>query len=123
MPREVRVIVFDRHEIGVALYDYLVRRREISDEDRVAVREIAERHRLTVTVELSSNRGKRVETVETPRVAAALMNYCIKRKIPLPRDTDKALRHVTSGIAFTFNSGIRPEDVEFVFHEREASAA
>jgi hypothetical protein len=100
MPREMRQIMFRAPEIMTAITEYH-RRRDIALPHGTAVGCKVTDEPLAVTLSIQADNGTISEITANPEVlAAALILYCINRKIPLPAEADKRLQKVGSdGVA------------------------
>jgi hypothetical protein len=120
VPREIRMIIFDRDEIATALLEFMTGSNEIGECDELSVAAISEHG--TTAVEASIGRGAERSTraVTGSRLAAAMIMYCIRRRIPLPHKTDKFLKPVASGLALSFTHGIGADDFDLVLRDQAA---
>jgi hypothetical protein len=95
MPSEVRQLLFKSREIIAAITEYFHRRGLAlphGTAERVIIPEGRQVHALLV---ISTDQGGKVEVeVNTEMLAAALILFCINRKIPLPAEADKRLQRV-----------------------------
>ena len=97
MPTESRQIAFREAEFFNAVRDYRLRRGEPLPMGSVLGIDIREEPDLTATIRISNDEGDSIETVALPTesIAAALILFCINRKIPLTANAAKSIR--TSG--------------------------
>jgi hypothetical protein len=95
MPSEIRRILFRSHEIIVAVTEYFQRRGialPSGTASRIIIIEAEQAHAI---LEIATDKGGLVEIeVTAEMLAAALILYCINRKIPLPAEADKRLQRV-----------------------------
>lgn len=95
MPSEVRQLLFKSREIITAITEYYQRRGIAlpnGTAERVMLPESGQVHALLI---IATDRGGKVEVeVNTEMLAAALILYCINRKIPLPVESEKRLQRV-----------------------------
>jgi hypothetical protein len=95
MPSEVRQLLFRSREIIVAITEYFHRRGlalPIGTATRVT---IVEGQPVQAILDIATDPGDTVEVeVNAEMLAAALILYCINRKIPLPADADKRLQRL-----------------------------
>ncbi len=86
MPGEIRLIIFDRIEVLSALTEYRKRRgKPLPSSDHVEVT-IRDKPKILVTLAIVPE-GKQIPlefVFEGEELAAALIMFCIGRKIPLP---------------------------------------
>lgn len=120
MPREIRMIIFDRDEIAAALLEFLISRNEISDLDHLSVAAISEHGATAAEVGITRGTARSSRAVKGPQLAAAMIMYCIRRRIPLPHKTDKFLKPVASGVALSFAQGIGSEDFDLILRDQAA---
>ena len=95
MPSEVRQLLFKSREVIVAITEYFHRRGLVlpnGTAERVILPEGRHVHALLI---IATDRGGKVEVeVNTEMLAAALILFCINRKIPLPVESDKRLQRI-----------------------------
>lgn len=115
MPGEIRLIIFDRIEVLNALTEYRKRRgKPLPSSDPVEVT-IRDKPKILVTLAIVPE-GKQapIEFVfEGEELAAALIMYCIRRKIPLPATgVSKSIQLVGDSIALQILKGVTREQTE-----------
>jgi hypothetical protein len=95
MPSEVRQLLFKSREIIVAITEYFHRRGlnlPIGTASRVT---IAEGQPIQAILDIVTDGGETVDIeVDAEELAAALILYCINRKIPLPVEAEKRLQRI-----------------------------
>ncbi|HEV2673177.1 MAG TPA: hypothetical protein VGV37_01465 [Aliidongia sp.] len=93
MPRELRQIMFGPPEIMTAIMEYH-RRRSLTLPRGTAVRcQILDEPTLSAIMFIQTDGLAMTElSVDAETLAAALILYCINRKIPLPAEAEKRLR-------------------------------
>jgi len=95
MPSEVRQLLFQSREIIVAVMEYCQRRGlalPLGTASRIV---IVAGEPVHAVLDIATDLGQTVEIeVNAEMLAAALILYCINRKIPLPAEADKRLRRV-----------------------------
>jgi hypothetical protein len=86
MPTELRHIVFTPNEVLRSVTQYRHRRREPMPSGTVSNLKIEDRPDVHVVVYITSDDRKSSQEVvfQGAELAAALVMYCIERKIPLP---------------------------------------
>jgi hypothetical protein len=95
MPSEIRRLLFRPRETIVAVTEYFQRRGitlPSGTASRIVIFEAEQAH---ASLEIATDTGGTVEIeVTAEMLAAALILYCINRKIPLPAEADKRLQRV-----------------------------
>ncbi len=92
MPSEHRKIAFSAKEVIDALANLNLGGRFLPPGTIVSIKFVAQGNGVAGLVVLKGAAGDRMEYTATPeRLAAALINYCRARKIPLPRAATKQL--------------------------------
>lgn len=96
MTKELRQIMFGPLEIITAITEYH-RRRSFTMPRGTALRcYIADEPALSATMFIETDSAGITEmSIDAENLAAALILYCIKRKIPLPVESEKRLRKLT----------------------------
>ena len=95
MPREMRQIMFRSPEIMSAVMDYHRRRAIPLPKGTAAGCMIVDEPALSAMLSIQADGGgTSVVTINAEMLAAALILYCINRKIPLPAEADKRLQKV-----------------------------
>ena len=86
MPAEIRLIIFNEVEVVTALTEFRKRRREPLPSSQDVAVTLRDKPRILVTLAIVPE-GKKMPleiVFEGEELAAALIMYCIDRKIPLP---------------------------------------
>jgi hypothetical protein len=95
MPSEVRQLLFQARELILAITEYHHRRGLLLPVGTAARISIAETQPIHAILDIATDQGETVEIeINAETLAAALILYCINRKIPLPADADKKLKRV-----------------------------
>ena len=113
MPTEFRRIVFSNAELQEAIVTYpgegktalgngALRSVRFADENR---------DRLVVGMHDASNPEMQERTLATPFVAAALLRYCIAKRIPIQRSAQKSLTVSGDNIALDLRSASKAVEV------------
>ncbi len=115
MPGEVRLIIFNDVEVLSALTEYRKRRgKPLPSSEKVEVT-VGDKPRILVTLAIVP-KGKQmpIEFVfEGEELAAALIMYCIGRKIPLPATgVSKTIRLVEDSIALQILKSVSKEQMK-----------
>jgi hypothetical protein len=86
MPTEMRHIVFTPNEVLRSITQYKHRRREPLPAGTISNLKIEERPDVHVVIFITDDNKRNTEEVmfQGAELAAALVMYCIERKIPLP---------------------------------------
>ncbi len=115
MPGEVRHIIFSELEVLTALTEYRKRRSQplpSSEDIEVTIRD---KPKILVTLAIVP-KGKKIPiefVFEGENLAAALIMYCIGRKIPLPATgVSKSIRLVGDSIALQILKDVSKEQME-----------
>jgi hypothetical protein len=104
MVSEYRQIVFSNEALRVALFE-LERRQKIKPPPGVIVAcQLAEDHpmRARLTFHNALLDEQHVVEVDENSLAAALIHYCIKEHIPIPKEAKKCLKLVDGSISLNF---------------------
>jgi hypothetical protein len=95
MPSEIRRLLFRSRETIVAVTEYFQRRGIALPSGTASRIVIIEAEQAHASLEIATDSGGTVEIeVTAEMLAAALILYCINRKIPLPAEADKRLQRV-----------------------------
>lgn len=100
MPREMRRILFNEDELTDALRAFLEHRRQAFD--GVSLLRCGAVTGDPPEVEIivrDRSAQKQTQTLCSHHLAAALINYCVAHRIPMPRDSTKSVKRVTGGVA------------------------
>lgn len=90
--KELRCLVFTEQEVVKAVLDRRRKRREPLPEGTVRGVTYNAGASVETKIQVVDDYGKDCSmTLGEPEVAAALVGYCMGRKIPLPVDSDKSL--------------------------------
>jgi hypothetical protein len=101
MPVETRTLVFDAGELVTAAYEYCVASDTPIPTTRVLAVEVGPESAATCVVRFDgdANEAARTVALSYSQVASALILFCRKRRIPLPRASEKRLKPAGDGIA------------------------
>ncbi|HYD98682.1 MAG TPA: hypothetical protein VEH84_04820 [Alphaproteobacteria bacterium] len=110
--KELRCIVFTDREVITAITERRRRMREALPSGTVIGARYAEADGLQTTLVIVDDHGRDLSIpVPEPEVAAALLAYCMGRKVPLPADADKVLYLINGAltlmITMNFNKAPR----------------
>jgi hypothetical protein len=95
MPSEVRQLLFRSREIILAVTEYYYRRGLALPVGTAARVSIIDDQGVGALLGIDADTGESVEIpIPGDTLLAALILYCINRKIPLPVEADKTLRRV-----------------------------
>jgi len=98
MPKELRQIMFGEAEVVSAITEYHRHRALTMPRGTVTRCEILAEPALSATLFIEADgTATREVSIGTETLAAALILYCIHRKIPLPVDSEKGLRKLPGG--------------------------
>lgn len=102
MPRENRDIFFTEYELKIALTQFSARKGLAIKVENI--NEFLVNHKLlAIAMKVFDVNTQKTGTVKysNPEIAAAMMGYCMKLKIPLPKSGKKSLQ--TDGKDFYLN--------------------
>lgn len=111
MTTEIRQITFHPAEVCAALQDYRRRRNEPLPAGSIAHVDFGTEPEIvvTLTIENDSTGAKHEIAFGTETIGAALILFCINRKIPLPATAQKKVQRVGDTIALTMRQESRPK--------------
>lgn len=114
MVSELRYIAFTHEDALKGAVDYLLRRQtRLPSGAVVSVRFEAEPAVVAhIGIARDDPNGLEHVTLKTEELAAALVLFCIKHDIPLPRDSRKTIKVVPDGIALVIGMGLKDEELE-----------
>ncbi len=94
MPMEIRNIIFSANEVLFAFKDFRQRKGDPLPAGSILNYKIIEKPNLQVRIVMACDPDghKQTITFESEELAAALILFCINRKIPLPADSAKTLQ-------------------------------
>ncbi len=101
MPAETRRVIFTKNELIDAIYDYnQIARKKLPSGMIVSCVPVSEA-RVAVRLEIFDQNSDATEVVElSPEViAAALLRYCIRNRIPIPKNASKSIQVLGEDIA------------------------
>ena len=107
MPTERRIITFSEREMKEALLDFCIKSaRPLPDEpfDEIEVAGSGE-----IKITLGVRQGKVQMTFQEHEVAAAIIGYCAKKKIPIARRSLKSLRSTRHSVSLHLETARRSE--------------
>jgi len=97
--RELRCIVFNEKEVVTAVIDHRHSKRKPLPVGMVRGIAINTDGRNTCSLKLEDYDGKRnAVSITEAELAAALIEYCLSRRIPMPRKSDKEINVVGGDI-------------------------
>lgn len=120
VPRELRLVVFDRHEVAASLRDVLISRRQIEAVDQIEIIEITPDPAPAVSIVVIRGTARTKHLLRGPLLAAAMISFCLRQRIPLPHRTAKSLRVMDDGLALSFSQGIDPNDFDLILRRKPA---
>ena len=93
MPIEYRKLVFSEEELKQALMDFCRSNGTLLPTGELTTVELVEKPDLSVRLEYESENKDLSETsLSRDQLAAALISYCSRRRIPVPRSAQKNLK-------------------------------
>ena len=97
--KELRCLVFTDQEVVKAVLDRRRRMREPLPSGTVGTVSYRSNQGVETVVQVTGDAGEdRTMVLQEAEVAAALVAYCMGRKIPLPVDSDKMLHVINDGL-------------------------
>jgi hypothetical protein len=92
MPSEFRFVVFTTRELQRALIAQALRSRKQLPQGSVAGLVIQEGEPPAAVLTIEPNDGGKLDAIfEADEIVEAMINFCIDRRIPLPREPEKVL--------------------------------
>lgn len=112
MPKEMRRLIFAEKELIVALSEQNKLSKQQLPPGNIVGCTLVDRGQTAVSVEITSERNGEAQNVEiTPEeVSEALVGYCIRRKIPLPKDAKKLINQMGGDICLDVHVPLRNYD-------------
>lgn len=103
MPIEMRTLIFSRDEVAEALAEHAERGGGALPQGRVIHCQIACGPDLALVVKLVPPERAQIQTVtlDAEAVGAALIDYCLRRAIPLPRNASRSLQVLGEALALS----------------------
>ncbi|TDP47205.1 hypothetical protein [Zavarzinia compransoris] len=100
MPIETRTIAFTGAEVAAALVDFHLRRRFPLPQGRIARITFSEPPDIRGLLSIETRHDDRPQavTLDSEVLAAALLFYCLSRRVPLPAASQKQLRLAGDGL-------------------------
>lgn len=97
--KELRCLVFSEQEVVAAIAERRKRLHETLGDGPIQKVSYQNENGVTVTFHGVNAKGEEQSTVigET-EISAALVNFCMSRKIPMPVDSDKYLQVINDGL-------------------------
>jgi hypothetical protein len=97
--KELRCLVFSEQEVVSAVVERRRRLREKLPEGSIQRVDYSTENGVSVTIHVVNDNGKgEVLVIQETEAAAALVNFCMSRKIPMPVDSDKYLQVINDGM-------------------------
>lgn len=105
MPTELREIAFRESEFFNAVRDYRMRRGQPLPVGSVLGIDLSDDPNLSATIRIGDDEGVSFESIdlEAESIAAALILFCINRKIPLPAHADKSVMRAGDHVILKIN--------------------
>jgi len=110
MPSELRRIVFSESEIIEALDRFAKATRHAMPAGKITACRIDSKSALSATLTVQHMAEGSTHTVrfDNASIAAALIRYCIEKKIPIPRASEKSVEAQGPGVALILNLPAQP---------------
>ena len=109
MPTELRRLVFSKQELVEAIDSHNRNAAEKLPPGSVASCEVRkEEDNISAAIEITDQQSGETQQVElnAAYLGAALLRFCIDKKIPLPRQSAKSLQVVGDNIALNITKGL-----------------
>ncbi len=121
MVSELRYIAFTHQDALNGAVDYLLRRQKRLPSGNIVSVRFETMPSVAARIGVARDDTGAVEHVllKTEELAAALVLFCIKNEIPLPRHSRKTIKVVPDGIALVIGMGLKDEEVS-PFYEVDA---
>jgi hypothetical protein len=103
MPIEMRTLIFSRDEVAEAIADHAEHGNGGLPKGRVVYCQIGQGPDLTMVVKLVPPDRVRIQTVtlDAEALGAALIAFCLRRAIPLPRNSSRSLQVLGEAVALS----------------------
>ena len=100
MPSENRDIFFTEHELKIALMQFSRRKGIKFNVENVTEFDLSTKGGIAVSMKVFDAGAGQTGTVKYahPEIAAALMGYCMKLEVPLPKKGKKSLQSNDDGL-------------------------
>jgi len=100
MPIEMRRVVLTLPEFNQALSDFMAVNESLFKGARLLDSAITRPDPLEVSISVQTRQGQQSTlSLSGPHLAAVLIKYCMDRSIPLPRQSTKSVKKVSTGVA------------------------
>ena len=103
MPIEMRTLIFSRDEVAQALAEHAEQGGGALPEGRVVYCQVGCGPDLAMVVKLVPPERAQIQTItlDAEAVGAALIEFCLRRAIPLPRNASRSLQVLGEAIALS----------------------
>jgi hypothetical protein len=107
MPVEIRRISFSEGEVIDAIGHFAKATRHPMPPGKITACEINSKVGLAVTVTVNhmADGSSHAVRFDSASVAAALIRYCIEKKIPIPKAAEKSVEALSNGLALILQLG------------------
>ena len=97
--KELRCLVFSEQEVVAAIAERRKRLHETLGDGPIQKVSYQNENGVTVTFHGVNAKGEeQLTVVHETEISAALVNFCMSRKIPMPVDSDKYLQVINDGL-------------------------
>lgn len=105
MPTEERNIYFSEQEVKMALIGLSARKNVKFNFENISEFKLDMKDTISIHLKVYNAETSKVDNITYgySEVAAALMGYIMKQKIPLPRTGKKVLNYTKKGLCLTIN--------------------
>lgn len=124
--KELRCLVFTEQEVVKAVFDRRRKTREALPAGSVTgVTYTTEQDSVSTTIRMVGEDGaEQSMALSTAEVTAALVGYCMARKVPLPVDSDKCLYVIKGGLTLMITMNFnKPPRIVAESHAQALSGA
>jgi hypothetical protein len=107
MPTELRKIVFSNSELIDAIEGFARHTKKSMPAGKVVGCRVDGKDRITIALSVHhpAEGSKHTVTFDHASIAAALIRFCMEKKIPMPRTAEKSVERSGDGVALTLKIG------------------
>ena len=122
MPTEIRKIVFSNEELKKAIVLFSQRTTNKLPEGDLVSCKVKSEDGITVRIQIRPlySEGEKTIVLSGTFIGAALSNYCMDCKIPIPRNATKSLQVIGDNVALQINIQMAERKIFEVLDEKAA---